>query len=239
LPLKIDLHVHTCYSKDSIITLESLLAHIRKNGLDGVAITDHNTVKGALRIVKVVREAGEKPIVIPGIEVSTETGGHILGINVTTPIPRKLSIEETVERIHEAGGLAVAAHPETLFKSRIGLSKKMLSSGLDAIEVVNSSLFPFKFLTQKCKRFADYHNLPQTAGSDSHIPEAIGLAYTIIDSDEEGLDNIIESIKRGLTIPTGRSMPLPLRIKDFIGKHWKSKASSQKLGEEAEEYPQN
>lgn len=216
MPLKIDLHVHTCYSEDSIITLEDLIAHVRKNRLDGVAITDHNTVEGALRIVKVTRE--KKLIIVPGIEVSTESGGHILGINVTTPIPKKLSIEETVERIHEVGGIAIAAHPEALFKSRIGLSPKILSFGLDAIEVINSSLFPFKLLTQRCKRFAERHGLPQTAGSDSHIPEAIGLAYTIIECNSTSLDDITESIKKGLTIPAGRGIPLSLRIKDFIKK---------------------
>lgn len=218
MPLKIDLHVHTCYSEDSIITLENLIAHVRKNGLDGVAITDHDTVEGALRIVKVAGEKKLKPIIIPGIEVSTETGGHILGINVTTPIPKELSIEETVERIHEVGGIAIAAHPEALFKNRIGLSPKILSFGLDAIEVINSSLFPFKLLTRRCKRFAEHHGLPQTAGSDSHIPEAIGLAYTIIECDGTSLDDIAESIKKGLTMPTGRGIPLSLRIKDFIKK---------------------
>ena len=95
--LKIDLHVHTCYSRDSSITLKEVVAYSKKRGLDGVAITDHNTIKGALKLK--TREI----LVVPGIEIST-LNGHLLGLNVTTQIPAKLDIEETIHRIHEAGG---------------------------------------------------------------------------------------------------------------------------------------
>ncbi len=219
LPLKIDLHVHTCYSEDSTITLEELILQLKKKGLNGVAITDHNTIEGALKLTKMVNEKNNcgKLLIIPGIEVSTK-GGHIIGINVTTSIPKGLSVEETIERIHEDGGIAIAAHPRTLFKNGIGLSPKILSLGLDAIEVINSSLFPFQPLTRITKKFAEQYNIPQTAGSDSHMPETVGLAYTLIDSDEINIDSIIEAIKKGLTIPLGRGIPLSLRIKKFLGR---------------------
>lgn len=219
MQLKIDLHIHTCYSEDSIITLDDLIAQIKKNRLDGIAITDHNTVEGAIKIVKTIGEKimGINPIIIPGIEVSTKKG-HILGINVTTPIPKNLSIEETVERIHESGGIAIAAHPETFFKDGIGLNPKILSTGLDAIEVINSSVFPFKLLTQLCKKFAEHYGLPQTAGSDSHIPETIGLSYTLIECNSISIEDIIESIRRGLTKPVGRGIPIALRIKKAFRK---------------------
>ncbi|MEM2960455.1 MAG: CehA/McbA family metallohydrolase [Candidatus Bathyarchaeia archaeon] len=218
MPLKIDLHVHTCYSKDSQITLEDILTQAKKKGLDGIAVTDHDTVEGAIKIANII-ERNQKHgrlIIIPGIEVST-VKGHILGINVLTRIPKGLSVEETIERIHEAGGLAIAAHPKAPFKNGLGLNPKILSFGLDAIEVINSSSFPFQLLTRSCKKFAERYNLPQTAGSDSHIPEAIGLAYTLIESDESSLDNLIESIRKGLTRPFGRSMPIKLRVKKALG----------------------
>jgi len=219
LQLKIDIHVHTYYSKDSIITLDDLISQIKKNRLDGIAITDHDTVEGAIKIVRAIKEKGIgiNPIIIPGIEVSTKRG-HILGINMTTPIPKKLSIEETVERIHENGGIAIAAHPETFFKDGIGLNPKILSAGLDAIEVINSSVFPFKLLTQLCKKFAERYGLPQTAGSDSHIPETIGLSYTLMECDSAKIDDIIESIRKGLTKPVGRGIPMTLRIKRVFRK---------------------
>ncbi|MBS7640821.1 MAG: CehA/McbA family metallohydrolase [Candidatus Bathyarchaeia archaeon] len=216
--LKIDLHVHTCYSYDSNISLKSLLMEARRKGLDGVAVTDHDTVDGALKACKIASEMGMKHqlIVIPGIEVSTKRG-HILGLNVTEPIPMGLGVEETINRIHEAGGIAIAAHPQSyFFKDGIGLSPKILSFGLDGVEVMNSALFPFKPLVQACKNFAEKHNLPQTAGSDSHVVEAIGLAYTLIDAEEKSVDSIIRSIKKGLTTPLGTGMPLTLRIKKLF-----------------------
>lgn len=216
--LKIDLHVHTCYSYDSNISLKSLLMEARRKGLDGVAVTDHDTVDGALKACKITSEMGMKHqlIVIPGIEVSTKRG-HILGLNVTELIPMGLGVEETINRIHEAGGIAIAAHPQSyFFKDGIGLSPKILSFGLDGVEVMNSALFPFKPLVQACKNFAEKHNLPQTAGSDSHIVEAIGLAYTLIDAEEKSVDSVIRSIKKGLTMPLGTGMPLTLRIKKLF-----------------------
>jgi len=190
----------------------------RRKGLDGVAVTDHDTVDGALKACKIASEMGMKHqlIVIPGIEVSTKRG-HILGLNVTEPIPMGLGVEETINRIHEAGGIAIAAHPQSyFFKDGIGLSPKILSFGLDGVEVMNSALFPFKPLVQACKNFAEKHNLPQTAGSDSHVVEAIGLAYTLIDAEEKSVDSIIRSIKKGLTTPLGTGMPLTLRIKKLF-----------------------
>jgi len=217
LPVKIDLHIHTCYSGDSSISLRDLFTEIKRKNLDGVAITDHDTVEGALEACKIVLELEpeDRPIVIPGIEVSAKEG-HIIGLNVTEPIPRGLGVEETIERIHEAGGIAIAAHPQTFFKDGIGLSPRILSFGLNAIEVINSSLFPFKPLVKACEKFAKQYNLPQTAGSDSHIVEAIGLAYTLINVEERSVDSIVESIKKGLTTPLGAGMSFMLRMKNIF-----------------------
>jgi len=209
------MHVHTCYSGDSLTTPSELIAQLKRKRLDGAVITDHDTVLGAIKTVEANRSSNEKLIIIPGIEVSTRDG-HILGVGLTKPIPKGLGVKETIELIHEAGGITIAAHPQTLFKDGIGLSPKILSLGLDALEVVNSSLFPFKPLTKMCKRFAERHNMPQTAGSDSHMPETIGLSYTIIDVDEVGVDAIIEAVRRGSTIPLGKAVPVSLRIKKIL-----------------------
>jgi predicted metal-dependent phosphoesterase TrpH len=202
------MHVHTCYSRDGLTTLKDLINRLRMIGLNGAAITDHDTVEGAEKVLKNCDDL----LIIPGIETST-TRGHVLGVNVTTPIPKGLCVEEAIERIHDAGGIAIAAHPQAPFKNGIGLNPKIIGLGLDAIEVVNSSLFPFLPLTCLSKKFANRYHIPQTAGSDSHIPETIGLAYTIIENDEASVDDVVEAIRRGLTIPFGKGTPLTLKIK--------------------------
>lgn len=193
------------------------MVEIGRKRLDGAAITDHDNIEGALAICKLILEMDPEyqPIIIPGIEVSTKKG-HIIALNVKETIPRGLSVKETIDRIHEVGGIAIAAHPQTFFKDGIGLSPKILSLGLDAIEVINSSLFPFKPMVKACKEFAERYGLPQTAGSDSHIRETIGLSYTLIDVEEKNIDSIIKSIKRGLTTPIGTGIPFVLRIKSIF-----------------------
>ncbi len=198
--LKIDLHVHTCYSHDSSITLKQVVAFAKKRGLDGVAITDHNTVKGALKLK--TRDI----LVVPGIEVST-LNGHLLGLNVTVPIPAKLGIEKTIHLIHEAGGIAVAPHPTTFYKSP---PSRRINS-YDAVEVMNASSIPFPVFTSLSKRYAAFLNLPQTGGSDSHYAPEIGAAYTIVNADPN-IDEIVCAIKKGSVFPMGRGIPLKTRL---------------------------
>jgi predicted metal-dependent phosphoesterase TrpH len=200
LVLKIDLHVHTCYSHDSSITLKEVIAYAKKKGLDGVAITDHNTLKGAFRLKTC------DIIVVPGIEIST-LNGHLLGLNMDSLIPAKLGIEETIRRIHEAGGIAIAPHPSAFYRSPP--SQKI--SSYDAIEVMNASSAPFQLFTRLSKNFADRLGLPQTGGSDSHYAPEIGSAYTVIEADPD-VDEIVDAIKRGAIVPEGNGIPWKIRL---------------------------
>ena len=201
--LKIDLHVHTCYSSDGITTLREVVAYAKRRGLDGVAITDHDTVDGALKLL------GKTELtVIPGIEITT-LGGHMLALNVDKPIPSNLSTSETIQRVHEAGGIAAAAHPFTFFK---GWRSSDITLNFDAIEVINSAAFPFSLSTHLGRKLAVRLNLPQIAGSDAHYGPEIGFAYTLINADPE-VDEIVHAIKKGRTVPLGKAIPWRLRLK--------------------------
>ena len=203
--IRLDLHVHTCYSHDSRTRPRDVLKAVKKARLDGVAITDHSTVDGALRLIQL----NPPFLVIPGVEVEA-AGGHVIALGVTENVPGGLSPEETVERIHELGGLAVLAHPFALLKRfRWSLNQSRL---FDAVEVINSSSFPFHRSVRKSEELAESLGLPRVAGSDAHVPEAIGMAYTVVDSDSN-VDDVLHAIKSGLTTPVGRPMPWRLRLK--------------------------
>ena len=202
MQIKADLHVHTTYSSDSIITPEELVFYAKKRGLNAVAVTDHNQVEGALKISK---EADF--LIIPGIEVSS-LHGHIVGLNVNALIPRDLSADETVDRIHEAGGIAIACHPFALFKGSIG---SYASEKFDAVEAINASAFPFSRATRKAHQLAERLKLPKVAGTDAHFAPVIGQAYTLIDS-EANIEAIIKAITAGRCEPTGTAMPLSMRL---------------------------
>jgi predicted metal-dependent phosphoesterase TrpH len=202
MQVKADLHVHTTYSSDSVITPKQLVFYAKKRGLTAVAVTDHNQVEGAQKIAKQTDF-----LIIPGTEVSS-MHGHIVGLNVTELIPRGLSADETVDRIHEAGGIAIACHPFALMKGSVG---NHVSGKFDAVEAINASAFPFNRATSKAHQLAERLKLPKVAGTDAHYGPVIGQAYTLIDS-ETNVEAIIKAIQNGKCKPAGTGISLRLRI---------------------------
>lgn len=203
MTLKIDLHVHTFYSPDSLITPKELVFYAKKRGLDGVAITDHDRIDGALKIMEETDF-----LVIPGIEISS-LNGHIIGLDVDELIPPRLSVEETLERIHGAGGVAVACHPITFFKESL---KGHISPRFDAIEVINSSAFPFNYSVKHSQEIASRLGIAGVAGSDAHYGPEIGYAHTLVDAESK-VDQIVKAIRKGSCSPHGRATPLAMRLK--------------------------
>jgi predicted metal-dependent phosphoesterase TrpH len=205
LRIKIDLHVHTVYSPDSLITLEQLVFWAKKRGLNAVAVTDHNRVEGALKMAKETDF-----LIIPGTEVNS-SDGHIVALNVHEVIPRDSSADETVERIHDAGGIAVACHPFALFKGSLG---KHANGKFDAIETINASASPFKRSVRKAEEVAARFKLPRVAGTDAHYAPAIGYAYTLVDA-EASVDAVVKAIATGRCQPFGAPVRLRLKLEKY------------------------
>jgi len=195
--------VHSYYSTDSSITPEELVSHARRRGLDGVALTDHDRLDGAL---KIARESDF--LIVPGIEI-TSSDGHVVGLNVQGLIPRGLAVDETVDKIHESGGIAIACHPVGLFKGGLG---RLTSSKFDAVEVINSSAIPFDYTVRQNERIASHLGKARVAGSDAHYGPEIGCAYTVVDAGLSA-DDVVEAISKGLCQPFGRAIPITMRLK--------------------------
>ncbi len=203
--LKLDLHIHSQYSEDATGSPKDIIKILQKKGLQGMAIADHNTVEGGLKALKV------KPkefIVIPGVEISTKDG-HMLALNVTENIKRHLSVEETVEKIIDAGGLPVVPH---LFRNMSGIKKEKLRNirtKISAIEVFNSCSLPQTNL--KTAKIAKEYGLGGTGGSDAHDPIYAGYAYTTVDTTDMNIDSILSEINKKKTWGEGITMPLEYR----------------------------
>jgi predicted metal-dependent phosphoesterase TrpH len=220
--LKLDLHLHSCFSDDGIGTPQDLVKALQKRGLQGMALTDHNTTKG-YRTVQHEVPAGF--LVIPGCEITT-ADGHLLALNLTENIPRGLSIEETVERVFDAGGEPIVPH---LFRLLSGIKKdklRLIRTKISAIEVFNGCSIPNSNL--RTAKVAHAYDLGGTGGSDSHDPAFAGYAYTIVDSTDLRIDTILSEIKKRKTWGEGVTMPLTYRrdrivlsIRQYVQKGFK------------------
>lgn len=199
--MKIDFHVHTYNSSDGLSTLEQIAKRAKAKGIDAIAITDHDFQ--TLNRIEMINSI----YFIPGIELSTRYG-HILGLNLQDKIDLKYAKEEPVKAIKEAGGYSVLAHPFDLRSRYIKINE---IPKVDAIEVINSSSFPFGRNTKFATEFASKLNLAKTAGSDSHWAKTVGNAYVKVNapSIEEALKQIF--IKKN-SIVQGRAISMVDKI---------------------------
>ncbi len=192
--IRADLHVHTTYSADSLITPRDLVYYAKKRGLNACAVTDHNTLDGAYKIAKETDF-----LIIPGMEVSS-VDGHIVALNVRELIPKGYSAVETVARIHKAGGIAIACHPYVYFKGCLG---EKVCEDFDAIEVINARAYPFKRSVKKAQEAAERLKLSQVAGTDAHFGPQIGSGYTEMEAEVPTVEAIMDAILGGHCSPHG------------------------------------
>lgn len=197
--MRYDLHLHTTFSPDGEMTPADLVRTAVAEGLNGIAVTDHNSTRG----VREAREAAEKFagfVVIAGMEVSS-SDGHILALGVAGPIPAGLAAAETIERIRRAGGLAAASHPYRRFT---GLGEDCIRQNrFEAIEVLNGRS-PSRKNLRAC-RLAIEMKLGLSAGSDGHKTSEVGRCYVVLDDDPGGADGLLEKMRARKTRTWGRS----------------------------------
>lgn len=192
--MRIDLHCHTCYSRDSLMTLDALLHWMDRRGIDKVAITDHNTIAGALAF----RDQTPERIVI-GEEIKT-TRGELLGLFLHEEVPPGLSPEETIVRIRAQGGLVGASHPFARWRREaLGMETlKSIRQELDFLEVFNARI-PMSRDNQLAEETAARWGLPGSAGSDAHAPSEVGRAYVDMPAFD-GPQEFLDSLARGQVV---------------------------------------
>lgn len=204
LKLKLDLHVHTERSPDAFTKIGQLAQLCKKAGIDGLAITDHDMI---------VVELPDGIPVIPGIEVSSKDG-HVIALGVSAGIPRGLPAGDTIREIQRLGGLAVIPHPYDLWRSSV--KPDLLNVRPDAVEVVNSSSLLHSVVWKRAREFARKEGLPVVAGSDSHIPQTLGMAFTEVQTDSQDVKSIVEAIRSGFAVPKGRPITAGHRIRKLV-----------------------
>ena len=178
-----DLHIHTLAS-DGTAGVEAILDHVeRLTDLDVIAISDHERIDAALVARAMARDRGLRFEVVIGEEVTTR-GGHLLALFVDRPIRPLRSLRSTIAAVHEAGGLAVPAHPLVPFPlcAQGRVLRGLLDDPDDAVHPDGLETFNPTTLGRpwhrRVTRFADVHGLAHLGNSDAHALAAIATGWT-------------------------------------------------------------
>lgn len=194
MTIKVDMHVHTSCSSDSLIPLDKLLATCDHKGIDCVAVTDHNTAEGAIKL----HEQAPDRIII-GEEIRT-TAGEIAGLFLQETIPAGLSPLETIEKIKEQGGLVYLTHPFDFMRGSAleEKAREEIWEKVDIVEIFNSRNI-LRWSNWKAEKYAKQRNIPAGVGSDAHSKYELGMAYVIMEqfsSADDFLANLSNSTAR-------------------------------------------
>ena len=188
--VRVDLHNHTHYSPDSILSPKQFVREARRRGLDVVAVTDHNTIRGALA----VRELADFPVIV-GEEVRSNDG-EILGLFLSNEIPKGLPAGDTIERIKDQGGIVGVPHPFDSLRSALREDALLAHiDQMDFIEALNARMV-FSSHNDKAREFAAEHGLPVTAGSDAHSPWEVGRVWAEM-PPFEGATDFVAALRQG------------------------------------------
>jgi hypothetical protein len=178
-----DLHMHTTHSDGTGTVAEVLEFAQARTDLAVIAITDHDTIQGALRARDQVAAGGYRFELIVGEEISTREG-HLLALFLERPVRPGLSIERSIELVHAQGGLAIVAHPfNRLFRHSVQrpVMDRLLRQPEvhpDGIETLNGSFAGIGSSRVAMTLARRIYRWAETGGSDAHTPTAIGCART-------------------------------------------------------------
>lgn len=197
-----DLHLHSTFSADGEMGPGDLVRTAVAKGLDGIALTDHNSMRGVKEATEEARKF-EGFLVIPGMEVSSKEG-HIIALGVKAPVASGLEVAETVERIRAAGALPVASHP---FRRFTGIGEDCIRSArFEALEVLNGRS-PSRKNLRACRLALDL-GLGLSAGSDGHRTSEVGRCYVVTEEDPVTADGLLEMMRKKRVRTWGRSASL-------------------------------
>lgn len=185
--LKADLHIHTKYSMDCNMPLDKIISRCLEIGLGCIAVADHGTIEGALKMQTMA------PFHVIVAEEILTPHGEIMGMFLKEGIPSGLSVNETLLRIKAQGALACIPHPFDIFRQSALKAKVVeeIVDQIDIIEVFNSrSLFQ---TSAKAQIFAQKYGIPGSAGSDAHTLNEIGKAYVEI-PEFNGRDDFLKAL---------------------------------------------
>ena len=210
-----DLHMHSTYS-DGIATIEQILDHTQRyTNLAVIALTDHDVIDGSLRARDLWAKGDYRFDFIVGEEISTRQG-HMLALFIEKRIQPGLSMERSIDLVHEQGGLAIVAHPlNRIFRhscqrevlDRISATNDIW---LDGIETWNASFCGIYANRVAMRLNREVYGWPELGNSDAHTLNAIGSGCTWFEGNTA--QHVRSAIEAGRSAPGGRLW----RVNDYL-----------------------
>jgi predicted metal-dependent phosphoesterase TrpH len=195
--LRVDLHLHSHFSHDGRSSLQQLLDRAHECGLNRLALTDHNTVEGALNFVRMAPE-----LAIAGEEIKTMEG-EVIGLFITDRVPPYLAPEEAMDRVHGMGGLTYIPHPLDRHRANFRPERIVdLAARIDIIETYNP--WCDAVANQAAAQLADDLDKVTATGSDSHSAEELGRSWMEME-DYSGTADFLEKLRYARHVVTASS----------------------------------
>lgn len=188
--MRFDIHVHTTLSSCSNLTLSQILQEARAKKLDGVCITDHETIEAQHMVKEGIQEDGL--CIICGMEYTTNEGDFLL-FGPFSNIPPALEAKKLLQHVHEIGGVAIAAHP---FRTLRPTQEHIIAKGLcQIVEGVNGRNHSHE--NQQVNRWRQRYGIRRVGGSDAHTLEELGRTATRFHHAIKSRLDFINALKSG------------------------------------------
>ncbi len=194
--MKVDMHVHSKYSKDALTKPETIIKTAEKTGVDALALTDHDTIAGWEKTKKAAEDSSIE--LITGQEVKLKDGSELLCVFLNKEIKSK-EFHGVIDEVRDQDGLVIVPHPYGRLRKTFKHKKEV--SEVDGIEIFNPRCY-FNFMNKQALTLAMEFDKPGTAGSDAHTPLEIGRAY--VKTKATDLEEFREKLLQGETRVKGR-----------------------------------
>lgn len=211
--IRVDLHCHSRHSRDCLLELETIIAVAQRRGLGALALTDHNTIAGAVELARMA----PFPVIV-GEEIMTSQG-EIIGLYLQETIPAGLAPQAAIAAIREQGGLVYVPHPlDRVRGSRLRPEALQAVIGqADIVETFNARV-TWARDNELAAELARSHGLAAGGGSDAHSAFELGRAYVCM-APFAGRDDFLAQLARGRV--GGRLSPAPVHVSSMWARRYK------------------
>jgi predicted metal-dependent phosphoesterase TrpH len=220
MKLRADLHTHSHYSRDSVLSPRAYVEACVRKGVTCAAVTDHNEIEGAFVIQELAQrqDPGQLKVII-GEEIKTAEG-ELIGLFLKELVPRGMSPEDTIRAIREQGGVVTIPHPFDIFRRSVIKREALerIAGQVDAIEGYNCRNILGRH-DERAREVARAAGKPFSAGSDSHSRWEIGGVHIEMD-DFETADDFLRALS-GATVRFHRSLPMVHWISTYAKIRWR------------------